>query len=224
MARKSGDDRSIAFGLLNLGRLAVEQDEPDLAETLLLDALRTFRRVGDADSVVESLQGLGWAAGLRNEPDRAATLLGAAEAAREDMGIPMEPVERERYERLVALSRREADEESWVASWNTGLAMSLKEATLYALSSADGEAPALSTVSPATDSRQLDPPLSRREQEVAFLLARGFTNRQIATELVLSEHTVDTHVHNILRKLGLRSRAQVAVWIMEQLLLPGRLG
>jgi DNA-binding CsgD family transcriptional regulator len=52
--------------------------------------------------------------------------------------------------------------------------------------------------------------LSRREVEVLDLVAQGLTNREIAARLVLSEHTVNRHVANILRKLGLSSRAAAA--------------
>jgi DNA-binding NarL/FixJ family response regulator len=52
--------------------------------------------------------------------------------------------------------------------------------------------------------------LSRRELEVLGLVAEGLTNRDIAERLVLSEHTVNRHVANILRKLGLSSRAAAA--------------
>ena len=54
--------------------------------------------------------------------------------------------------------------------------------------------------------------LTRREREVADLIGRGLTNRQISFELSISEHTVENHVHKILEKLQLRSRAQVAAW------------
>ena len=55
--------------------------------------------------------------------------------------------------------------------------------------------------------------LSRRQQEVVQLLARGLSNREIAERLYLSERTVDNHVHNILAKLGFDSRVQVATWL-----------
>jgi DNA-binding NarL/FixJ family response regulator len=61
-------------------------------------------------------------------------------------------------------------------------------------------------------------PLTAREREVAVLIARGLTNRQIASHLVISERTADTHVQNILGKLGLVSRAQAAAWVIEQIL------
>jgi non-specific serine/threonine protein kinase len=57
---------------------------------------------------------------------------------------------------------------------------------------------------------------TRREHEVVGLLARGATNRQIAEALVVAERTAEMHVSNILAKLGLTGRAQVAAWAAEQ--------
>jgi adenylate cyclase len=55
-----------------------------------------------------------------------------------------------------------------------------------------------------------------REWEVAGLIARGLTNRQIASMLVLSERTAERHVENIRDKLGVTPRAQIAAWVVEQ--------
>jgi CheY-like chemotaxis protein/class 3 adenylate cyclase/DNA-binding CsgD family transcriptional regulator len=55
-------------------------------------------------------------------------------------------------------------------------------------------------------------PLSAREREVVALIAQGYSNRQIADALVIAEGTAVRHVANILAKLNLRTRAQVAVW------------
>jgi non-specific serine/threonine protein kinase len=60
------------------------------------------------------------------------------------------------------------------------------------------------------------PPLSSREREVALLITQGLTNREIAEQLVIAERTADTHVTNILNKLGLNSRAQVAAWTVAR--------
>ena len=57
--------------------------------------------------------------------------------------------------------------------------------------------------------------LSHREREVALLVTRGHSNRQIADELVIAPATVERHVANILRKMEFRSRAQIAAWIVE---------
>lgn len=63
-------------------------------------------------------------------------------------------------------------------------------------------------------------PLSRREREVVTLIARGLSNRQIGSELVIPEGTVANHVRRILRTLGLDSRTQVAAWAARQNLAP----
>jgi len=64
------------------------------------------------------------------------------------------------------------------------------------------------------------PGLTRREQEVAALVAGGLTNRQIAGQLYLSVRTVETHVDHILSKLGFRTRTQLTAWAHEEGLLP----
>ena len=58
--------------------------------------------------------------------------------------------------------------------------------------------------------------LASREREVAHLVAQGFTNRQISSKLGISERTAGNHVARVLRKLGLRSRAQIATWATER--------
>jgi len=63
---------------------------------------------------------------------------------------------------------------------------------------------------PAAPEANGDSPLSGRETEVLRLVATGMTNREIASSLVLSEHTVHRHVANVLRKLGQSSRAAAA--------------
>jgi DNA-binding NarL/FixJ family response regulator len=67
-------------------------------------------------------------------------------------------------------------------------------------------------------------PLSEREQEVVALITQGCSNREIARELTIAEATAVRHVANILDKLGLKSRAQVAVWAVERGLRSGRPG
>ena len=61
--------------------------------------------------------------------------------------------------------------------------------------------------------------LTEREIEVVRLIAQGATNREIATQLVISEGTVKNHISNILSRLGLRDRTQAALFAREQGLL-----
>jgi DNA-binding NarL/FixJ family response regulator len=61
--------------------------------------------------------------------------------------------------------------------------------------------------------------LTPRQKEVAILVGQGLTNRQIAERLVVSERAAAAHVENILNKLGVGSRTQIAVWASERKLL-----
>ena len=58
--------------------------------------------------------------------------------------------------------------------------------------------------------------LTAREREVAALIAGGLSNRDMAERLVLGERTIETHVGNVLSKLGFTSRAQVAAWAVQK--------
>lgn len=57
--------------------------------------------------------------------------------------------------------------------------------------------------------------LTRRELEVAGLVAEGLTNQAIASRLAVAPRTAEAHVENIRRKLEVRSRAQIAAWVTE---------
>jgi len=61
-----------------------------------------------------------------------------------------------------------------------------------------------------------DSQLSRREQEILALVARGASNKEIATRLVITEGTVKNHLHNILSKLHVRNRAEIAAYAVRQ--------
>jgi non-specific serine/threonine protein kinase len=58
--------------------------------------------------------------------------------------------------------------------------------------------------------------LTKRERQVADLIAQGLTNQAIADRLVISPRTAQGHVEHILTKLGFTSRAQVAAWVVER--------
>ena len=63
--------------------------------------------------------------------------------------------------------------------------------------------------------------LTKREREIAVLIARGQYNREIAETLTVSERTVETHISNIMFKLDFNSRRQITTWVKEKGLLPG---
>ncbi|TQK45192.1 regulatory LuxR family protein [Streptomyces sp. SLBN-118] len=65
---------------------------------------------------------------------------------------------------------------------------------------------------PPPPANEATAPLTRRERQVADLVARGMTNNEIAAELTISRRTAEGHVEHILTKLGFTSRAQIAAW------------
>ena len=67
-------------------------------------------------------------------------------------------------------------------------------------------------------------PLTRKEVEVAILVAQGKTNKEIASRLFNSERTIDNHVQHIYNKLTIDSRAELALWVQERGLLTPVIG
>ncbi|MEV5647395.1 helix-turn-helix transcriptional regulator [Nocardia sp. NPDC052254] len=93
------------------------------------------------------------------------------------------------------------------AAFRRGQAMSANEAIGYAL-----EENTVTTTRTADTTRAL----TKREQQVAKLVALGLSNKQIATKLVISQRTAEGHVEHILGKLGFTSRAQIAASIARE--------
>ena len=96
--------------------------------------------------------------------------------------------------------------------------MSLERAIEYALPEEEEREPPTLVPAPEQPPADDEPAarLTRREREVALLLGQGLTTRRIAQELSISANTANNHVARILKKLGLRSRAQIAAWVTQQ--------
>lgn len=191
--------------LHGLGWVALEQGDAGKAALLFRENLSLFEETKDKWSLGDGLEGLAGVAGALGEAERSARLWGTADALREAIGVPIWAPDRTIHERHRAAVRSRLHEAEWTAAWSEGWSMMPREAVEYALRE---EAPA---------SRK--PPragLTRREREAAVLAASGLTNRQIAEELNLSKRTVDNHVGNILKKLGLDSRKQLSARMIER--------
>jgi DNA-binding CsgD family transcriptional regulator len=98
------------------------------------------------------------------------------------------------------------------------LAASLADETLRATftHAVDTLLPRIPAPSPRRAAKRAYDGLTAREREVATLIARGLSNRALADTLVLSERTIAKHVENILSKLGVASRTQIATWAIER--------
>jgi non-specific serine/threonine protein kinase len=112
-------------------------------------------------------------------------------------------------DRDMDVARSRLTEDAWDVAWTTGSAMSADDAIALAL-----------TPDTRTEPDRRPDPLSHREREVSALIARGMTNREIATSLSISEKTVASHIAHIMNKLIVRSRTEIAVWAVGRGLGP----
>jgi len=140
----------------------------------------------------------------------AVTLLGAAHSLREAIG----QARRAHDDRFVSAARAMLGEQAFTAAWALGQTTSLDDLIDQVLP--DGAAPSLDVGA----SRVVG--LTPRETEVAALVGRGLTNKQIAEMLVIAEGTAEKHVANIMGRLDLKSRALIAVWAANHGLLNER--
>lgn len=167
------------------------------------------------------LEGLAVVMSAQGDLVWATRLWGAAEAQRDTRGIPLPPVYRADYERSVADARAQCGEKPFAASWAQGRAMTPEEAL-----SAKGlvAIPALMPTEPMLASSTTSPAsypagLTAREVEVLRLVAQGLSDEQVAEQLVISRHTVNSHLKAIYGKLGISSRNAATRYAIEYHLL-----
>jgi predicted ATPase/DNA-binding SARP family transcriptional activator/DNA-binding CsgD family transcriptional regulator len=207
--RKRGSRGGLKYVLYILGWAALLREDHEQAKALLEENLVLCKDIGAKVIASLSVEGLACSAASRGEAQRAARLFGVAQALREAVDYQQPPRERALGEPYLDAARSRLSEAEWEVAFAEGKNMGLEEAVEYALSEEETATP-LTTVPEQSSAEKPPPPLTRREREVANLLERRFTSRQIASKLHLSERTVDNHVANILRKLNLHSRAQVS--------------
>jgi non-specific serine/threonine protein kinase len=213
LARSVEDKWGTAHALSALGRLAVRQHHLADARVQLLEALRLFENVADELGQVGCLEATAEVAARSAEPRRAMLLLGAASAQREARGAPASIDARRRLAELLDELRSRLGRGASDTLWAEGRRLSLEAALLLARSEESDTPGIFATAS--SDGNQ-GSPLSPREREVAALVARGCSNREIAQELVITEGTAGLHVVHILNKLGFNKRAQIAAWVVER--------
>ena len=206
--RRMGDMTGVARGAHNLAQAARDIGDLPRAADLLRESLTASAQVGDGHSRASTLPALVAVAAERQPSIAAATLYGAAEAEMAAAGIVLDPIDAEPFARAGTLLRAALGDERTHDAQARGGALAPEQTDLLVERLLSGDEGAASTGV-----------LSRREREVAGLLAAGLTNGEIASRLVLSEHTVHRHVANILVKLGARSRAAAAVTAAERGLL-----
>lgn len=185
------------------------RDDRDRAARLLKEALRLGRKINDRLNAGMCMQALSWVALDDKDARRAAVLMGASEAVTRSVGgtavvVPGLTVFQDVCERTV---RNTLGERVFGESRSKGAALGFRGAVDFALGEQRTPSRAATTDAPAGP--------TKRELEVADLIAEGLTNKEIAARLVISPRTAQGHVEHLLVKLGFTSRAQVAGWVVE---------
>jgi DNA-binding CsgD family transcriptional regulator len=207
----------IAYWTFNLGLAEYLSGSPGAAETLFAESLDLGRRMGMKAIMAYALLGLAMTGHGEADAGRSAWLHGAADQALADLGHAVEPLE----ERLAGLDRQRLraamGADAFDAEYAAGRARDPAQMADEVLQEmrARREAQRAEALTHGPSAAAPDGAatvLTPRELDVLKLVAQGMSNYDIAQRLVLSEHTIHRHLANILRKLGLSSRAAAAAW------------
>lgn len=228
-------DRSVALS-------REQQDVRALSHALLFNAELLERNTGDFGAAVELLREawsyaldvrtrVGLFSGLTTMADfvsragdaaRATRFLAAADVMQASAGWSMGANDDEDLERINAQCRRALSDADFQAAWEEGLRMSLDELAAEVERQFEewdeSGTSRLAAVEPEPASSTL-PHITAREIDVLRLLVEGKSNPEIADQLFIGERTVQSHVANILRKLGVNSRAAAAAIAVREKLV-----
>jgi len=205
--KETGNTEMAAVVLFNLAQTAMRQRDLHRARSCLGESVQLHKEVSSQYLVNCSLVGLAELAAHEGRARQAARLFGAQDMLSEAYRETMNPPDQAAYDASMTMTRAALTEEEFAAAWSEGRSMTLAQALDDGLSS-----PAEVEKDPHGKRKTT---LTRREQEVAALVAQGLSNRAIATHLFIAERTAETHVENILNKLGFHSRAQIAAWTSQ---------
>jgi DNA-binding CsgD family transcriptional regulator len=197
----AGDPWKVGQALTYRGITARSRDEPDAASADLRNAVSVLAPTGDTTILGIALVALA-SLTASHDPCLALRLAGASAGIRQRSGGRYPPWTLAEQSAVHQAAGAMLGSDAADREWQTGFEIEPAE-SVRLLSPARPEPSRL--------------PVTSRQAEVAALVADGLSNMQIANRLVLSERTVENHVQNALRKLGMKNRQQLANWAAEQL-------
>ncbi|WP_189251895.1 ATP-binding protein [Lentzea flava] len=197
-----------SYALWSMGIFAMAQGDHDRAAALYRESIGLRRDIRDLTGIGWSVESLSWVESALGHAEEAATLLGAADRIWEIMGRPLRTYQHlyPYHEETERVARERLGAKGFDEAFGRGRAMDVDETVAFSLQE---EPPVVEREAPPAV-------LTRREREIADLIAQGLTSREIADRLVISVRTAETHTEHILAKLGFRSRVQVATWVSQQ--------
>ncbi|MBP2328610.1 non-specific serine/threonine protein kinase [Kibdelosporangium banguiense] len=214
LCERHGEQWALGYVLDALAFAEWTRGELALASTHNKDSLRVMRIFDDTFGTVLTVEQQAWLAGTAGEDERAAVLLGVTQQLWSLVGG--QPLfgssdHLAAHETCEQQARRALGDRAFRAAFGRGADLDLDLGIAYAL----GEKPAPATPA-ATTTDTAGTPLTRREQQVAELVAEGLSNKDIAARLVIAQRTAEGHVERILAKLGFTKRTRLAAWVIEQ--------
>jgi predicted ATPase/DNA-binding NarL/FixJ family response regulator len=204
--------------LAGIGRVALADGDLTTAAASLAESLDLSTATGQRLGIARGLEAFATLAVMRDDDVAAVRLAAAAGSLRDAIGHARPAAAQARLDAVLASANQRLGPAA-ASAVADGKRLSVHEAVAFALASAgpapaesaahaNGARPAAAGLAPSV--------LTAREQEITLLIARGLSNRGIAEELFISPATAARHVANIMAKLGLNSRAQVAAWTVDQ--------
>ncbi|MBB5898094.1 non-specific serine/threonine protein kinase [Kutzneria kofuensis] len=214
LARQHSAHWTYSWGLVLLGLALWRRGDPERAIPPLRESIAIKRELDDLFGLGMAGDFLAWALTATGDHHQAARLFGVLERLWPLVGLPLMGLKPliEYHEKSAAAARAALGEAAY-ATAHEGTALDPRQELDCVLG--DNAAPHPRKGTPGRD----DQPwvsLTRREREVAALIAQGLSNRDIANRLVIAQRTAEGHVERVLVKLGLTSRTQVAAWVSER--------
>jgi predicted ATPase/DNA-binding CsgD family transcriptional regulator len=212
---------------LALGQVPGREDECAAA---LGRALAAKHELGDVMGLAYVIEALGWLTARREHYERAACLLGAADElwARTGRRLSGIALMEDHRQQVMTATRKALGERRYAAAYARGGVLDLNVVVRDAPDGASGllgqglgdgpGAGAGGSAGPGPAAAAL----TKREREIAELVAKGLSNREIAAQLFISKRTVDAHVEHIFGKLEISSRVQLTVMLQERAPRPAR--
>jgi non-specific serine/threonine protein kinase len=209
LSEEIGDRKLAGFLEAALGVIDLERGRFAEARGRLEKGLEMSVEIGDRMNTALILEALCRLASATSAWTVALKLGGAAAAVRELAGARSIPIWQDRVDTSIDEASRMLGPEA--ASLALAQGRSLDFAGAASLAQSVAAKPSHQEASPMG--------LTRRELEIAAMVAQGMSNRDMANRLVIAQRTVEGHVENIRSKLGFHSRTQIAAWAVERKLV-----
>lgn len=207
-----------SYSLWIIGMALVLAGRRDEGEASQRESLQLKRSTRDNLGIGTSVEAVAYSC-ADTLPARAAELLGAAEAiwSRIETSTAALPGLHVLHVQCETTARALLEPAAFEEAFERGRALSPDAAIDLALEESVTATPRRTPGAPRR-TRRAGPSgeLTRRERQIAELVATGATNKEIASTLVISKRTAETHVEHILTKLGFTNRGQISAWVTEQ--------